>query len=40
MSKKTFHTDDEILLVSGIANPAPLKEYLSEHAAAYYQLEL
>jgi tetraacyldisaccharide 4'-kinase len=29
----------EILLVTGIANPAPLKQYLSEHTFAYYQLE-
>lgn len=31
--------EDEILLVCGIANPAPLKQYLSEHASASYQLE-
>ncbi|HRI22726.1 MAG TPA: tetraacyldisaccharide 4'-kinase [Panacibacter sp.] len=28
---------DEVLLVCGIANPKPLKQYLSEHAATYYQ---
>ncbi|MBN9297434.1 MAG: tetraacyldisaccharide 4'-kinase [Filimonas sp.] len=28
---------DEVLLVCGIANPKPLKEYLFEHAATYYQ---
>ena len=28
---------DEILLVCGIANPAPLKNYLSTHAKTYYQ---
>ncbi len=30
-------TEDEILLVCGIANPKPLKQYLSEHAYTYYQ---
>jgi len=38
-AKKEISQDDEILLVTGIANPAPLKQYLSEHASAYYQLE-
>jgi tetraacyldisaccharide 4'-kinase len=28
----------EVLLVSGIANPAPLKKYLGENAATYYEL--
>jgi len=28
---------DEVLLVCGIANPAPLKEYLQEKANTYYQ---
>ncbi len=28
----------EVLLVTGIANPAPLKKYLQEKTAAYYQL--
>lgn len=28
---------DEVLLVCGIANPAPLKEYLQEKAHTYYQ---
>jgi tetraacyldisaccharide 4'-kinase len=37
--QKKISQDDEILLVTGIANPAPLKQYLSEHASAYYQLE-
>jgi tetraacyldisaccharide 4'-kinase len=30
---------DEVLLVCGIANPAPLKEYLFEHAETYYQVD-
>ena len=30
-------TMDEVLLVCGIANPAPLKEYLQEKAHTYYQ---
>ncbi len=29
--------NDEVLLVCGIANPKPLKEYLVEHAHTYYQ---
>jgi len=29
--------EDEVLLVCGIANPKPLKQYLSEHAYTYYQ---
>ncbi|HAI83329.1 MAG TPA: tetraacyldisaccharide 4'-kinase [Chitinophagaceae bacterium] len=29
----------EILLVCGIANPKPLKQYLHEHASTYYQLD-
>jgi len=29
--------EDEILLVCGIANPQPLKEYIFNHAATYYQ---
>ena len=28
---------DEVLLVCGIANPKPLKEYLMQHAYTYYQ---
>jgi len=28
--------EDEVLLVCGIANPAPLEQYLSAHCAAYY----
>jgi tetraacyldisaccharide 4'-kinase len=30
-------TDDEILLVAGIANPTPLKNYVVEHAKIYYE---
>lgn len=30
---------DEVLLVCGIANPGPLKEYLSEQSKTYYQLD-
>jgi tetraacyldisaccharide 4'-kinase len=30
---------DEILLVCGIANPQPLKEYIFDHAETYYQLD-
>jgi tetraacyldisaccharide 4'-kinase len=29
---------DEVLLVCGIANPLPLKEYLHEHTNTYYQI--
>jgi tetraacyldisaccharide 4'-kinase len=28
----------EVLLVSGIANPRPLKKYLSDHSGAYYEM--
>ncbi|HWJ27834.1 MAG TPA: tetraacyldisaccharide 4'-kinase, partial [Flavisolibacter sp.] len=28
----------EVLLVSGIANPTPLKKYLADNAATYYEL--
>ncbi len=36
---KTIITQkDEILLVCGIANPAPLKSYLHEHAFTYYEM--
>jgi len=31
-------TRDEVLLVCGIANPLPLKEYLHEHTNTYYQI--
>jgi tetraacyldisaccharide 4'-kinase len=29
----------EVLLVSGIANPAPLKKWLDDHSRTYYELE-
>ncbi len=35
---KPITNTDEVLLVSGIANPRPLKNYLFEHAATYYQM--
>ncbi|RFM28081.1 tetraacyldisaccharide 4'-kinase [Deminuibacter soli] len=35
--KRVLTTDDEVLLVCGIANPKPLKQYLAEHTAIYYQ---
>jgi len=39
-TKETFQLDSnlEVLLITGIANPAPLKKYLQVHTAAYYQL--
>ena len=30
--------DDEVLLVTGIANPRPLKNHLQEHSKTYYQI--
>lgn len=36
--ERTLRPDDEVLLVSGIANPKPLKQYLFEHTATYYQI--
>jgi tetraacyldisaccharide 4'-kinase len=36
--KKEISGDLEVLLVTGIANPAPLKKLLQDAAAAYYQL--
>jgi tetraacyldisaccharide 4'-kinase len=36
--KKTFSEEDEILLVYGIANPQPLKEYISENTAEYEEM--
>lgn len=35
--EKQITEEDEILLVCGIANPKPLKQYLSEKAYTYYQ---
>ena len=34
---RTVTAADEVLLVCGIANPKPLKEYLLQHASTYYQ---
>ncbi|MDE3235457.1 MAG: tetraacyldisaccharide 4'-kinase [Bacteroidota bacterium] len=35
--KRIVTTSDEILLVCGIANPKPLKEYLLQNSKTYYQ---
>ncbi|WP_018613538.1 tetraacyldisaccharide 4'-kinase [Segetibacter koreensis] len=37
-SEKAITLNDEVLLVCGIANPAPLKNYLSQTAKTYNQL--
>lgn len=37
--KRPFCHNDEVLLVCGIANPKPLKEYLSAQVGTYYQLD-
>lgn len=37
-AKKPFSINDEILLVCGIANPQPLKDYISECTAAYEEI--
>jgi tetraacyldisaccharide 4'-kinase len=37
--QRILSVDDEVLLVCGIANPKPLKQYLSEHTETYYQLD-
>ena len=34
----TISQQDEILLVCGIANPKPLKEYVHQQAATYYEM--
>jgi tetraacyldisaccharide 4'-kinase len=36
--KKTISAEDEVLLVCGIANPKPLKNYLVQRSKTYYQL--
>ncbi|NNV54441.1 tetraacyldisaccharide 4'-kinase [Limnovirga soli] len=36
---KAITQEEEVLLVCGIANPRPLKQYLSEQAATYYQID-
>ena len=33
-----IHDSLEVLLVSGIADPRPLKKYLVEHAETYYEI--
>jgi tetraacyldisaccharide 4'-kinase len=35
--RKSFNPDEEVLLVCGIANPRPLKEYLTNQIHTYYQ---
>ena len=37
--KRQLCKNDEVLLVCGIANPKPLKEYLSKQVETYYQLD-
>ncbi len=37
--RRSLSIHEEILLVYGIANPNPLKQYISEHSFTYYQLE-
>lgn len=37
-STKTLNNKTEALLVSGIANPKPLKKYLSDNTSAYYEM--
>lgn len=34
----SINENTEVLLVSGIANPRPLKKYLSDHANTYYEI--
>lgn len=36
--KKTITAKDEVLLVSGIANPKPLKKYLLQHSKSFFEL--
>ena len=36
---KYITSNDEVLLVCGIANPKPLKNYLGEKTATYYQMD-
>lgn len=36
--RKITH-EDEVLLVCGIANPKPLKDYIFDNAATYYQMD-
>lgn len=37
-NSKNIDGNTEVLLISGIANPAPLKKYLADHAATYEEL--
>ncbi|MEO7210224.1 MAG: tetraacyldisaccharide 4'-kinase [Chitinophagaceae bacterium] len=37
-AEKLLSLEEEVLLVCGIANPEPLKKYLEENTAAFYQL--
>ncbi|MEJ7681685.1 MAG: tetraacyldisaccharide 4'-kinase [Segetibacter sp.] len=37
-AERTVTLNDEVLLVCGIANPAPLKNYLVQHAKTYAEL--
>jgi tetraacyldisaccharide 4'-kinase len=37
-SKMTLNTSIEVLLVSGIANPLPLKKYLQDASKTYYEI--
>lgn len=36
--KKMIESDTEVLLVTGIANPRPLKKYLQDNSKTYYQI--
>jgi tetraacyldisaccharide 4'-kinase len=38
-AERAITKKDEVLLVCGIANPQPLKEYIFDHAETYYQLD-
>lgn len=38
LEQRPLCKNDEVLLVCGIANPKPLKEYLSQQTGTYYQL--
>jgi tetraacyldisaccharide 4'-kinase len=37
--QRSITKQDEILLVCGIANPQPLKDYIFNHSETYYQLD-
>jgi tetraacyldisaccharide 4'-kinase len=38
-SFRKISNEDEVLLVCGIANPGPLKDYIFDNAATYYQMD-